>query len=109
MQREMSRCLIENETFTAYKEVYKVDEATGTKQKVRVAKQIKPWHFQVNDEWFTSIKYGAKSLELSKGLHAVAVGDESSLTTVYDAVIACIKAGELDSQLLAIKAIGKSS
>lgn len=107
VQREMARCLIENETFTAYKEVYKVDETTGTKQKVSVAKQIKPWHFQINNEWFTSIKYGAKSLELSKGLQAVAVGDKSSLTTVYDAVIACIKAGELDSQLLAIKAVGK--
>lgn len=26
VQREMARCLIENEIFTAYKEVYKVDE-----------------------------------------------------------------------------------
>lgn len=33
VQREMAKCLIENEVFNAYKEVMKVDEETGNKQK----------------------------------------------------------------------------
>ena len=107
VQSEMAKCLIENEVFTAYKEVIKVDEETGNKQKVRVPKQIKPWFYLYNGQYYTTIKYGAKSLELSKGLHAIAVGDKSALTSVYDTVKASITAGELDSQLLAIKAVGK--
>ncbi len=107
VQREMAKCLIENEVFTAYKEIIKVDEETGDTQKVRVPKQIKPWFYKHDGQYFTTIKYGAKTLELSKGLHAIAVGNKSTLTSVYDTVIACVKAGELDTQLLAIKAVGK--
>lgn len=107
VQKEMAQCLIENQEFTAYKYVTKVDDATGVKQKVRVPKKIKPWHYQVNGEWFTTIKYGAKPLELSNGLFAVAVGDKSSLASVYDTVIEAIKAGELNEQLAAITAVGK--
>ena len=107
VQREMAKCLIENEVFTAFKEVMKIDEETGNKQKVQVPKQIKPWFYLYDGQYYTTIKYGAKTLELNKGLHAITVGDKNALTSVYDTVIAGVQAGELDSQLLAIKAVGK--
>ena len=104
VQREMAQCLIENEEFKAYKFKYITDPETGIKNKVRVPKQIKPWFYKMGEQYFTTIKYGSKSLELAKGLHAIAVDDKSALTSVYDAVIGAIKAGEFDTKLMAITA-----
>ncbi|MBA6289485.1 hypothetical protein [Colwellia sp. MB3u-4] len=43
VQREMARCLVENEEFRAFKFKYITEPETGIKNKVRVPKQIKPW------------------------------------------------------------------
>jgi len=106
VQREMAKCLTENKQFTAYKHKYVTDD-NGNKNKVRVEKNIKAWFYEIDGQYFTTIKYGSKSLELAKGLYAIAVGDKSSLLSVYDTVIAAVKAGELDKQLLAIKRVGQ--
>ncbi|TPH13929.1 DUF6641 family protein [Litorilituus lipolyticus] len=107
VQREMARCLVENEEFKAFKYKYVIDQETGIKNKVRVPKQIKPWFYKIDEQYFTPIKYGSKSLELAKGLYAIAVKDSTALTGVYDVVIEAVKAGEFDSKLMAIKAVGK--
>lgn len=100
-------CSIEDKEFISYKYVSKVDQETGGKHKVRVPKRVRPWHYQINNQWFTTINYGAKPLELAKGMFAIAVGDENALAGVYDAVIEAVKAGELNEQLAAISAVGK--
>jgi hypothetical protein len=106
VQREMAQCLVENEEFKAYKFKYITDPETGIKNKVRVPKQIKPWFYKMDSQYFTTIKYGSKSLELAKGLHAISVKDSAALTSVYDTVIAAVKAGEFDEKLMVIKRVG---
>ena len=106
VQREMAQCLVENEEFKAYKFKYVTDTETGIKNKVRVPKQIKPWFYKMGSQYFTTIKYGSKSLELAKGLYAIAVEDSAALASVYDSVIAAVKAGEFDTKLMAIKRVG---
>jgi hypothetical protein len=105
----MAKCLAENEEFKAYKFKYVTDPHTGIKNKVRVPKQIKPWFYKMDSQYFTTIKYGSKSLELAKGLYAIAVEDKSSLASIYDTVIAAVKAGEFDEKLMAIKRVGIKS
>lgn len=107
VQREMTKCLVENEEFKAFKYKYVTDPETGIKNKVRVPKQIKPWFYKMDSQYFTTIKYGSKSLELAKGLYAISVEDSTALTSVYDTVIAAVKAGEFDEKLMAIKRVGK--
>lgn len=107
VQREMAQCLASNKEFTAYKDKYITDPETKIKNKVRVPKQVKPWFYKVNGQYFTTIKYGSRSLELTKSLYAIAVDDVRSLASVYDVVIAAVKAGEFDTKLMAIKAVGK--
>ncbi len=106
VQREMAQCLVENKDFKAYKFKYVADPETGIKNKVRIPKQIKPWFYKMDSQYFTTIKYGSKSLELAKGLYAIAVEDSAALTSVYDTVIAAVKAGEFDEKLMAIKRVG---
>ena len=66
-QRAMAACLLENEVYTAYKEVWITDGITGEKKQVKQPKKIRQWFYQVSDTWFFEIKYGNKSLELQKG------------------------------------------
>jgi hypothetical protein len=107
VQREIAQCLIENEEFKAYQYKNIIDPTTGTKNKVRVEKQIKPWFYQNDGQYFTLIKYGSKSLSLNpKGLQAIAVGDKSALSSVYDTLIAATRAGEFDNELLKIRRVG---
>jgi len=106
VQREMAQCLVENEEFKAFKFKYITDPETGIKNKVRVPKQIKPWFYKMDSQYFTTTKYGSKSLELAKGLYAIGVEDSAALTSVYDVVIAAVKAGEFDEKLMAVKRVG---
>jgi hypothetical protein len=109
VQREMAQCLVENEEFKAYKFKYVTDPETGIKNKVRVPKQIKPWFYKMDNQYFTTIKYGSKSLELAKGLYAISVDNSTALIGVYDTVLAAIRAGEFDEKLMAIKRVGAKS
>lgn len=107
VQREMAKCLLENEVFTAYKEQLVTDEETGNKTKIRVPKTIKPWYYIVKGQYFIDVRYGSKSLELLKGKYAIAVGAKERLIEVISTIIEAVKAGELDQQLLAIKKVGQ--
>lgn len=106
-QKEMAKCLLENEVFTAYREVNQLDEETGQQIKVKVPKRIKAWFYKVQEQYFLEVHYGSKSLELAKNKHAIAVGDKSRLIEVIDLVIEAVKVGELDTQLTAIKRVGQ--
>lgn len=106
-QKEMARCLLENEVFAAYREVNKLDEESGQQIKVKVPRRIKPWFYKLQEQYFLEVRYGSKSLELAKNKHAIAVGDKSRLIEVIELVIEAVKVGELDTQLAAIKRVGQ--
>ncbi len=106
-QKEMARCLLESEVFTAYREVNQLDEESGQQIKVKVPKRIKPWFYKLQEQYFLEVRYGSKSLELAKNKHAIAIGDKSRLIEVIELIIEAVKVGELDTQLAAIKRVGQ--
>ncbi|WP_417585404.1 DUF6641 family protein [Nitrincola sp.] len=100
-QKRLATCLVEGKPFEAYKEKLETDEQ-GHKRKVRVPKRVIPWFYEVKGNYFLEVRYGTKPLELSKGNHAVTVGEQSKLVEVIDVVVNAVEAGELDAQLSAV-------
>lgn len=109
VQREMVQCELESKTFQAFKFKYITDPETGTKSKIRLQKQIKPWHYRVSGELYTTIRYGSRSLELKPKLYAIAVKDIKELISVYQIVIDSVKNGEFNDLLMAISAPKRKS
>lgn len=98
-QRAMVQCLLENTEFTAYKDVYIIDDQTDEKRKVKRPKRIRPWFYQSANKYYFEIKYGTKSLELQKNKPAIEVGNKNELLTVIDTIIDATKQGFLDDEL----------
>jgi len=102
-QRAMVQCLLSNTEFTAFKDVYIVDEDSGEKRKVKRSKRIRPWFYQSNDKYYFEIKYGTRSLEIQKKKPAIDVGNKNELLTVIDTIIDATSQGFLDTELKAVK------
>lgn len=98
-QRAMVQCLLENTKFSAYKDVYIIDEETNEKRKVKRPKRIRPWFYQSANKYYFEIKYGTKSLEIQKNKSAIDVGNKDNLLTVIDTIIDATKQGFLDVEL----------
>tara|TARA_R110000737_G_C14624499_1_gene494336 strand:- start:13168 stop:13617 length:450 start_codon:yes stop_codon:yes gene_type:complete len=107
-QRAMVQCLLNNTEFTAFKDVYIVDEESGDKRKVKRPKRIRPWFYQSAEKYYFEVKYGTKSLEIQKNKPAIDVGDKTELLTIIDTVIDAVKQGFLDAELKAVKGPVKS-
>ncbi|MBL4911443.1 MAG: hypothetical protein JKX78_15725 [Alteromonadaceae bacterium] len=108
-QQEMAKCLLENTEFTAYKFKIVTDSESGVKNKVKVPKRIRPWFYELKDCYYLEVKYGSKSLELSKGKTAITVGKKENLLPILNTIIEAVKNGELGNQLNAIKAPPRKS
>jgi len=100
-QRNMARCYVNDEVYTVYKEKWVNDQETGERTKTRIAKNVRPWFYKRNNCYFFEVRYANKPLELSKGMHAVEVGDKANLLPTIDTVIEVVIAGELDTSLVA--------
>lgn len=98
-QRKMALCYVNDEVYTAYKEKWANDQETGVRIKTRIAKNVRPWFYKRNNCYFFEVRYANKALELSKGMHAIEVGDKTNLLTAIDTVIEAVVAGELDTVL----------
>jgi hypothetical protein len=98
-QLAMANALVNNETYTAYREKWQKNPETGQKEKVKLPKQINPWFYKRNNEYFMEIRYSNKTIELSKGSHAISVGELDNLTKTISTVIDAVIAGELDDLL----------
>jgi hypothetical protein len=102
-QRAMVQCLLTNTEFTAFKDVFIVDEQSGEKRKVKRPKRIRPWFYQSAGKYYFEIKYGTKSLEIQKNKPAIDVGNKDELLTTIDTVIDAVSNGFMDVQLLSVK------
>jgi hypothetical protein len=98
-QRKMALCYVSDEVYTAYKEKWANDQETGERSKTRIAKNVRPWFYKRNNCYFFEVRYANKALELSKGMHAVEVGNKTNLLPTIDTVIEAVIAGELDTVL----------
>ena len=75
------------------------DKDTGAKQRMELAKNIKPWWWDENGKICLMIHYGAKVLELENGLNAVEVDDLSALVSTLELIKDATDKGELDAQI----------
>ena len=98
-QLAMAQSHVAGETYTVYKEKWQKNEETGQKEKVQIPKKVSPWYYLRNNQYFVEVRYGNKPLELSKGNHAIEVGDQEHLVPTIETVIEAVVAGELDSLL----------
>ncbi len=107
-QRNIALCYVNDEVYTVYKERWTNDQETGERTKTRIAKNVRPWFYKRNNCYFFEVRYGNKPLELSKGMHAIEVGNKTNLLPTIDTVIEAVIAGELDTVLTSnAKAIKK--
>jgi hypothetical protein len=72
----------------------------GVKELREVPKKVKPW-------WRTdgagnivlTVRYGARPIELAKGMHAIMVGSKDKLAQTIETAIAAVQEGSLDTIL----------
>ena len=98
-QRAMVQCFLENTEFTAYKDIYIIDEETNEKRKVKRPKRIRAWFYQSADKYYFEIKYGTKSLEVQKSKPAIEAGSKEDLLAIIDTITDATKQGFLDDEL----------
>lgn len=60
---------------------------------------MSPWFYKRNNQYFFEVRYANKPLELSKGNHAIEVGEKENLVPTITTVIEAVVAGEVDSLL----------
>ena len=82
-----------------------VQNDTGLRKQIEVAKRVKAWWFTAeNGKLVLSVRYGTKVLELAKGKWAVEVGSDKELVPTLELLKGAVHAGELDVQIEAASA-----
>jgi hypothetical protein len=72
-------------------------KVNGERQAVTKQQAVRPWwKTDPSGQVVMSIKFGAKPIEFEKGKAGIAVGSKEKLPAVIDALIAAVRAGELD-------------
>lgn len=99
-QMELAKAQQAGGTFAPTRFRSVVQNDTGQRRQVEVAKRIKQWWFVAeNGKLNLSVRYGTKVLELAKGKFAVEVGAEKDLVGVLDVIKGAVLAGELDAAI----------
>ena len=83
----------------------------GERQATTKQQAVRPWwKTDASGQVVMSIKFGAKPVEFEKGKAGIVVGSKEKLPAVIDALIAAVRAGELDdlfSQAAKARVVGK--
>src|ERR1039458_8923767 len=91
--------LAQDPNFTLTRQKWIADEA-GVKQLRSLPKKVRPWwRIDPTGAVVLTVCYGARVIEFSKGLAAIAVGKKEKLISTLETVIAAVEAGELDGIL----------
>lgn len=98
-QLAMAQSHVAGETYTVYKEKWQKNTETGVQEKIQIPKKVSPWFYKRNNQYFFEVRYGNKPLELSKGNHAIEVGEQENLVPTIETVIEAVVAAELDPLL----------
>ena len=97
-QLGLAQAIASGTTYAPAKQKKVLNVETGERVTVTVPKRVKQWWWEQNGKCNISVRYGARTIELSKGKNAVECNSAelvSVITLLRDAVIA----GELDAQL----------
>ncbi len=99
-QAELAKAQQSGAQFTVTKFRTVVENDTGMRKQVEVAKRVKQWWFTAESgKLALSVRYGSKILELAKGKYAVEVASEKELVPTLEIIKAAVLAGELDAQM----------
>jgi hypothetical protein len=98
-QLAMAQSHVAGETYTVFREKWQKNAETGVQEKIQIPKKVSPWYYLRNNQYFFEVRYGNKPLELSKGNHAIEVGEKDNLVSTIETVIAAVVAGEVDDLL----------
>ena len=76
------------------------DQATGLKKQVEMPKRVRPWWF-ISEEGKVclNIRYGSRTLEISKGKPSVEVDNPNALIKALEVIKNAVEIGELDQQI----------
>ena len=104
-QLEQQRELSKDESYVVKRQKW-VKQEDGSKALVDRPKRVKRWwRMDGAGNCFLVLRYGNKVLSPTPDKGAIAVGDKSKLPEILEAVIAAVRAGELDSVMAVAKAI----
>ena len=104
-QLEQQRELAKDENYVVKRQKW-VKQEDGGKQLVDLPKRVKRWwRLDGAGNCFLILRYGNKVISPMPDKGAIAVGDKAKLPEILDAVIAAVRAGELDAVMAAAKAV----
>ena len=87
-------------------------KVNGERQATTKQQAVRPWwKTDPSGQVVMSVKFGSKPIEFEKGKAGIVVGTKEKLPAVIDALIAAVRAGELDElfgQAAKSSAVGKS-
>ena len=99
-QMELAKAEQTGTTFAPTRFRSVVQNDTGLRKQVEVAKRVKAWWFVAeNGKLVLSVRYGTKVLELAKGKWAVEVVADKDLVPTLQLLKDAVLAGELDAQI----------
>lgn len=97
-QLKLAEALAKGERYLVIKPSWSRD-ADGNRVRVQRERQVRPWWWQEGEGLAMIVRYGARSLELSKGKRAVSISSAALLPGALNTLIAAVKAGELDAAM----------
>ena len=108
-QMQLAEAGLSGTTFTPTRLKYIRDVETGLSRAVTVPKRIRAWWWMSEaGRLCLNVKYGANTLELSKGKFAIELDSAESLVEVLSKLKDATEAGELDTQIEAAAGVLKS-
>ncbi len=108
-QIQLAEAQQSGQTFTAKRLRIVRDAETGLTKTVEVAKRVRAWWWVgEGGKLCLNVKYGANTVELSKGKYAIALASADDIVPVLATLKVAIEAGELDSQIEAVAGVVKS-
>jgi hypothetical protein len=95
----MVQVLIEGESFSRLRRIWKTNEA-GERMLLERPKRMRPWYWMSGaGGCFFQVWYGSKVLELKPGMTAIQVNSKEELPDVIREIMEAVKFGELDIQI----------
>jgi len=108
-QIQLAQAQAAGDTYTAKRLKNVRDTETGLTKTVEVAKRVRAWWWVGDDgKLCLNVKYGANTVELSKGKYAIALASAGDIVPVLNTLKDAIEAGELDGQIEAVAGVVKS-
>jgi hypothetical protein len=109
-QLGVAQSQIEGRRYTVSKVSWTRDNQ-GKKTRSQSDKSIRPWWWKEGDGVTMVVRYGARPLELAKGMKAIRIASINAIPDVINTIIDAVKGGELDgaidAALAGIKPRGK--